>query len=105
MWKKAALNLALIGNGLIGIYLWNMVKIELPKAAKYHSAVVDRTEFIESEMSKGKTRIELTPLPAPGMLYWAEISSDPSAPENRQLSLIYGENIDFLMTGNPSVSD
>lgn len=97
-WKKVVLNLTLIGNGLVGIYFWNLVKTELPKAAEYHWALEQRTKQIHQKLEEGQTVIELSPLPEPGMLYWAEITGDSDAPENQQLSLIYGEDVQFILS-------
>lgn len=97
-WKKVVLNLTLIGNGMMGIYFWNLVKTEIPKAAEYHWALEQRTKKIHQKLAQGQRIIELTPLPEPGILYWAEITTDPTAPENQQLSLIYGEDVQFALS-------
>ena len=85
--------LCVIVTGYLAFLLVN----DLPKEVLYSNALKERQTSIESQIAKGDKEIRLAPFPASKFLYRAEISPDSNSENNRQLSTIYGDDIQFIL--------
>jgi len=98
--KGRLFQIALIAQVALLGYQGSELIIELPRAMHYAEAVDERMQTISEAVERGDTLLELKPLPNPGWLQSAEITSDTAHHRNRHLALHFGGEIK-LFVGDP----
>lgn len=95
--NQILLNCSVILCVILSGYLTFNLVMELPKEAAYSDAMKNRMVSINKQIDAGASEIKLKPLPDSKFLYRAEISEDPTNENNKQLSTIYGGDLQFLL--------